>query len=66
MADERVELISITLPPDLAWQLRILAAHENKSRSQFVRELLEKAILRRDLADDPGVGQHQEEQVQDV
>lgn len=40
----KVVPISIAMPEDMARVLRILAARQNKSRSRFVRELLEEAL----------------------
>ena len=36
--------VSISMSPALALRLRVLAARENKSRSQLVCELLEQAL----------------------
>jgi predicted DNA-binding protein len=36
--------VSISMPPKLALRLRVLAAQNNRSRSQLVCELLEKAL----------------------
>ena len=36
--------VTISLPPDLAKHVRVLAAKQNKSRSQFIRELLERTL----------------------
>jgi len=41
---ESVVPISISMPPTLAWRIRVLAARQNKSRSQFVREVLENVL----------------------
>ena len=38
--------ISIAMPETLARRIRVLAAQENKSRSQLVREVLEELLRR--------------------
>jgi len=38
--------ISIGMPKELARVLRVLAAREDKSRSQFVRERLQEFIMK--------------------
>lgn len=40
--------VSITLSPDVARKARVKAATEGKSRSQLVRELLEKELSKQD------------------
>lgn len=42
---KRVVPVSISMPPDLALQLRVLAAQKNRSRSQLVCEMLRKVML---------------------
>ena len=41
---ERTIPISISMLPKLAQRLRVLAAEKDKSRSQFVCEVLERAL----------------------
>jgi len=41
---KRVIPVSISMPPALARRIRIRAAQEDKSRSQFVCEVLERAL----------------------
>lgn len=41
---EKVIPISVAVSPDLAHKARVQAAMEGKSRSQFVREVLEQAL----------------------
>ena len=36
--------VSIAMSPALAWRVRVLAAQKNKSRSKFVREVLERVV----------------------
>lgn len=43
---KRVIPISIAMPADMARRIRVLAAQEDKSRSQFVREVLERELCR--------------------
>lgn len=48
---QRIVPVSIAMPFRLAQRLRVLAALENKSRSQFVRETLERALPPTDTND---------------
>lgn len=41
---KRVIPVSISMPPDLAQRIRVLAAQEGKSRSRFVCEMLERTL----------------------
>jgi len=41
---QRTIPVSISMPPALALRLRVQAAKNDKSRSQFVCEILEKAL----------------------
>ena len=41
---KRLIPVSISMPPALARRVRVQAAQEDKSRSQFVREVLERAL----------------------
>jgi metal-responsive CopG/Arc/MetJ family transcriptional regulator len=36
--------ITVTMSPELARQIRVVAAKEDKSRSQWVREVLTEAV----------------------
>jgi predicted DNA-binding protein len=47
--NERVAPISIAMPASMAHRIRVLAAQEDKSRSQFVRELLERFLAGDDV-----------------
>ena len=55
---KRVIPVSISMPPDLAQRIRVLAAQEGKSRSRFVCEVLERAFP---LADIGGATQAQQQ-----
>ena len=43
--DTRTKPISVSLSPELARRARVLAAQQNKSRSQLVSELLAAALV---------------------
>jgi len=45
--------LGVSLRPEMAHRLRLLAAIEGKTRSSLVRELLEGALQRRRQADVP-------------
>jgi predicted DNA-binding protein len=40
----RVVPVSISMPPELAHRVRVLAARQDKSRSKFVCDVLEKSL----------------------
>lgn len=48
--------VSIAMPQTLARRIRVLAAQENKSRSQLVRDVLEELLHR--LSEECKEGQH--------
>jgi len=54
---QRLVPVSIAMPSELALRIRVLAAQQNKSRSQFVREVLKKALTPADRRDtQPTIG----------
>ena len=42
---EKPVCVSISMPPSMAKEIRVLAAQQDKSRSQLVREILEKTLM---------------------
>lgn len=46
---KRVISVSISMPPGLARRVRVQAAREDKSRSQFVCEVLERELSSSDV-----------------
>lgn len=64
MEKSKVVPISVAISPDLARKARIQAAREGKSRSLWVREVLEKALAESHADGDDGRLRHSE--VRDV
>jgi len=64
MAKPKVVPISVAVSPDLARKARIQAAREGKSRSLWVREVLEKALA--ESSADGDNGRHRHSEVRDV
>jgi len=46
---ERMISVSISMPPELAQRLRVLAAQKDESRSRFVCDVLTKALSTNDV-----------------
>ena len=44
--NEKLIPVSIAMPIGLARRIRVLAAQQDRSRSQLVREMLENALIR--------------------
>ena len=57
MGKKTVVPVTIAMSIDLARRLRVLAAKQNKSRSRFVREVLERAMASHASTSDAECGQ---------
>jgi metal-responsive CopG/Arc/MetJ family transcriptional regulator len=58
---ERMIPVSVSMPAGLARRIRVLAAKQDKSRSEFVREIMERVVDRSDDSIDENQGDDRDE-----